>query len=103
MNRQMINILKWVSGGIEAFLGIPILGGTIILSMAWAPLFIMLAFHIVIVIFAYKAGMKAYGNIIGIVTNIVGFIPGVGMIMHLLSAVFILEDAAQNQVKTTVQ
>lgn len=98
----MINILKWVSGGIEALLGIPILGGSIILSMAWTPLFIMLAFHIVIVIFSSKAGIKSYGNVLGIVTNVVGFIPGVGMIMHLLSAVFILVDAAQNQTKNTV-
>ncbi len=102
MNREMINILKWISGGIEALLGIPVLGGTIIISMAWTPLFIMLAFHIVIVILSYKAGVKAYGNVLGIVTNIVGFIPGVGMIMHLLSAVFILVNAAQNQNKITV-
>lgn len=102
MSRQMINILKWVSGGIEALLGIPVLGGTIILSMAWVPLFIMLAFHIIIVVFSYKAGIKANGNILGIVTSVVGFIPGIGMIMHLLSAVLILVDAAQNQTKTAV-
>lgn len=102
MSRQMINILKWVSGGIEALLGIPVLGGTIILSMAWVPLFIMLAFHIIIVVFSYKAGIKANGNILGVVTSVVGFIPGIGMIMHLLSAVFILVDAAQNQTKTAV-
>ncbi|WP_225983600.1 MULTISPECIES: hypothetical protein [Bacillaceae] len=102
MSRQMINILKWVSGGMEALLGIPVLGGTIILSMAWVPLFIMLAFHIIIVVFSYKAGIKANGNILGIVTSVVGFIPGIGMIMHLLSAVFILVDAAQNQAKTAV-
>jgi hypothetical protein len=102
VNREMINILKWVSGGIEALLGIPVLGGSIIISMAWTPLFIMLAFHIIIVIFSNKAGVKAYGNVLGIVTNIVGFIPVVGMIMHLLSAVFILVNAAQNQNKITV-
>jgi len=102
VNHEVINILKWVSGGIEGLLGIPVLGGTIILSLSWLPLFIMLAFHIVIVVFSYKAGIKSYGNILGIVTSIVGFIPVVGMIMHLLSAVFILVDAARNQGKTVV-
>ncbi len=99
MNHQMINILKWASGGIEALLGIPVLGGVIILSMAWVPLFIMLAFHIIIVVFSYKAGIKSYGNILGIVTSVIGFIPIVGMIMHLATAVLILVDAAQNQAK----
>ena len=27
MNQETINILKWVSGGIEGLLGIPLLGG----------------------------------------------------------------------------
>ena len=45
-------ILKWVSGGLEAFWGIPILGGTIILSLGWIPLGIMFFLHVATLIFA---------------------------------------------------
>ncbi|WP_042352575.1 hypothetical protein [Bacillus massiliigorillae] len=97
MGPKDLNTLKWVAGGLEALLGIPILGGTIILSLAWAPLAIMLVLHIVIVVFASRNGVKASGNILGIVTSCIGWIPIVGMILHILSAIFILLDAAQNQ------
>jgi hypothetical protein len=88
-------MLKWVSGGIEAILGIPILGGSIVLGLGWTPLWVMLIFHIVVVLLSKKVGVKAHGNILGIVTSAIGWIPIVGMIMHMLSAVFILIDAAR--------
>jgi hypothetical protein len=95
MNKQTVKTLKWISGGIEALLGIPILGGSIVLGLAWIPLLVMLVFHIVVLVFSNKVGVKAHGNIIGIVTSAIGWIPVVGMIMHILSAVFILMDAAR--------
>ncbi|WP_050613731.1 hypothetical protein [Bacillus testis] len=97
MNAANVNILKWVTGGLEAFLGIPLIGGTVILSFSWTPLAIMFILHIIVVALAYNNGMKATGNILGIVTSVVGWIPFLGMILHILSAIFILIDAAQNQ------
>lgn len=91
------NILKWVAGGVEGFLGIPILGGMVIVSLGWAPLFIMLALHIVGLVFAKREGTAQTGHILGIVTSVVGFIPFVGMIMHIVSAVFLLMEAAQKK------
>jgi hypothetical protein len=95
MDRQTVKTLKWVSGGIEAVLGIPFLGGSIVLGFGWTPLLLMLVFHIVVLVLSKKVGVKATGNIIGIVTSVIGWIPFVGMIMHILSAVFILRDAAR--------
>lgn len=97
MNRQTVKILKWISGGIEAFLGIPIIGGSIIIGLGWTPLLVMLVFHIVVLVLSNKVGVKAYGNILGIITSAIGWIPIVGMIMHILSAVFILLDAARKE------
>ncbi|MGM9923908.1 MAG: hypothetical protein ACI35R_06665 [Bacillus sp. (in: firmicutes)] len=97
MTLKNLNTLKWVTGGLEALFGIPILGGTIILSLAWSPLIIMLVLHILVVVFAYRNGISAYGNIIGIVGSCIGWIPVVGMLLHILAAIFILIDAAQNQ------
>lgn len=91
--KENVKILKWVSGGLEAFLGFPFIGGTIVLSLLWTPLMIMLALHIVTLVLAKKEGLKATGNILGIITSCIGWIPIVGMIMHIISAIFILVEA----------
>lgn len=92
--RNTIKTLKWISGSIEAVLGMPIVGGIIVLSLAWTPLVVMLAFHIVIVVLSKKAGVKSPGNVLGIVTSVVGWIPLVGMVMHILTATYTMMDAA---------
>lgn len=93
-------ILKWVTGGLEALLGIPVLGGIIILSTAWTPLFLMAILHIVTIVFAVREDESKAGNIIGLVTSVIGWIPFVGMIMHMISAVVILLDAYRANTKT---
>lgn len=100
ISKKNLNIMKWISGGCEAFLGIPIVGGTIILSLAWIPLFIMMAVHVIIVIFALKNKHEndfPTGNIIGLGASVLGFIPGLGMMLHILAAVFILLEAWKTQ------
>ena len=100
MDRDTLRLLKWISAGIDSFLGIPVLGGAIILSTGWTPLGIMFIFHIVLVIFSSKAGEKAAGNVVGIITSVVGFIPILGMIMHLVTAAVIaLEMAGQKNAR----
>ena len=91
--KDTVKILKWVSGGLEALLGFPFIGVTIVLSLLWTPLLVMLALHIVTLVLAKKEGLKATGNILGIVTSCIGWIPFVGMIMHIISAIFIMLDA----------
>jgi hypothetical protein len=84
-----------VSGGLEALLGVPVLGGTIILGMAWTPLGAMLVLHIVTLIFSLREDENKHGSILGIVTSAIGWIPFVGMIMHIITAVILLIDAAR--------
>lgn len=88
-------ILKWVSGGLEAFLGIPILGGIIVVSFLWIPLGVMLALHIVTLVLTKKSGGSSTGSILGIVTSCIAWIPFVGMVMHILTAIFLMLDAAK--------
>lgn len=92
-----MKILKWVTGGLEAILGIPFLGGSIVISMFWTPLLFMLFLHIITLVLAKKDGLNANGNILGIITSCLAWIPFVGMIMHILSAVFIMVDAARSE------
>lgn len=88
-------ILKWISGGLEALLGIPVLGGSIILGLAWTPLIVMAILHIITLIFSSKENENKHGSILGIVTSVVGWIPFVGMVLHIISAVILMVDAAK--------
>lgn len=91
------NVLKWVTGGLEALLGVPVLGAAIILSLAWFPLFVMLVLHIITLVISAKEGTDKTGSILGIVTSCVAWIPFVGMIMHILSAIFLMIGAAKKE------
>ncbi|GGC77124.1 hypothetical protein GCM10007216_04530 [Thalassobacillus devorans] len=88
-------ILKWVSGGLEAVLAIPVLGASIIIGLFWFPLVVMLVLHIVTLILTKKDGGKTTGSILGIITSCIGWIPVVGWIMHILSAIFLMINAAE--------
>ncbi|AQQ53082.1 hypothetical protein [Planococcus lenghuensis] len=90
-------VLKWVGGGLEAALGIPIIGGLFIISLNWMPLLIMLAFHIVALILTIQAGRKRTGHILGIIASAVGWIPLIGMIMHIITATFLMIEAGQDE------
>ncbi|KQL36521.1 hypothetical protein [Psychrobacillus sp. FJAT-21963] len=92
-------VLKWVTGGLEAILGIPILGATIVLSFLWIPLFVMLILHIITLVITNKEGGSTTGSILGIVTSCIAWIPFVGMIMHILTAIFLMIDASKSDSK----
>lgn len=92
--QESLRTLKWVSGGLEAILGIPILGGLIVIGSGYNALWLMLAFHIVVVVLTARAGTVSKGNIVGIVASTVGVIPVVGMLLHMAAAITILLDAA---------
>lgn len=98
---KVTKILKWVSGGLEALLGIPILGATIVVGLVWTPLIIMLALHIVTLILCLKDGSTKHGSILGIVTSCVAIITGVGMVMHIITAVLLMIDAAKKEESLT--
>lgn len=91
--KETIRITKWVAGGVEALLGIPVLGASIILGLVWTPLVIMLAFHIINLVLSKKEDLPITGSILGIVGNAIGWIPFVGMIMHIITAVFVMIEA----------
>ncbi len=92
---SITRILKWVTGSMEAVLGIPLLGAAIIIGFLWMPLVVMLALHIVTLVIAKQSGESSTGSILGIVTSCVAWIPFVGMIMHVLTAIFLMIDAAK--------
>ncbi|SEO90235.1 hypothetical protein [Paenibacillus sp. OV219] len=90
-------VLRWVSGGIEAFLGIPIVGGLFVISMSWTPLLVMLILHIVTLVFCSTEKKARHGSILGIITSVVAWIPFLGMIMHILTAILLMVSAAKDR------
>ncbi|MDN4524731.1 hypothetical protein [Fictibacillus fluitans] len=97
MNRNLSKTLKWISGGYEALLGFPVVGGAIVLSFAWTPLVLALALHIATLVFASKEGTAKHGSIMGIITSCIAWIPFVGMIMHIITAILLMVDAYKQE------
>lgn len=96
--KKTVKITKWVAGGIEALLGVPIIGATIILGLVWSPLVIMLAFHIVNLVFSKNENLPITGSVLGIIASALGWIPFVGMIMHIITAIFLMIEAYKTEV-----
>ncbi|WP_082804627.1 hypothetical protein [Rossellomorea vietnamensis] len=89
-------ILKWTTGAFEAVLGIPLLGASIIIGFLWFPLVIMLVLHITTLLLTIRDKGATTGSILGIVTSCIGWIPFVGMVMHIVSAIFLMINAAKS-------
>ncbi|TCN04831.1 hypothetical protein EV581_11737 [Bacillus sp. BK006] len=94
---ENVRTMKWVTAGYEALLGIPLIGGSIVIGFGYTPLVIAFVLHAIALILANRRGISAYGNILGIVTSIVSVIPIIGMIMHILTAFVIAIDAARQR------
>lgn len=90
-------LLQWISGGLEAFLAIPVVGGIFIVSLAWTPLAVMLVLHIITLVVCNQERERTTGSIVGIVTSVLGWIPFVGWAMHLVSAILLLLQASKNR------
>ncbi|WP_181149542.1 hypothetical protein [Bacillus sp. MYb209] len=78
----------------ESVLGIPFLGGILVVASFWSALWIMLVAHIVALIIAHQSGASKLGSIMGIVASILGFIPFVGMILHIVTAIILWLEVA---------
>jgi hypothetical protein len=53
--------------------------------------------HIVTLVFSKKENRPIAGNVLGIVTSCIGWIPFVGMILHIITAIIVLIEAGSNQ------
>jgi hypothetical protein len=88
-------LLKWVTGAMEAFLGIPFVGGAMVISFLYLPLMVMLILHIITLVYCNQENLDKAPSTLGIITCFIAWIPFVGMIMHILTAAFLLVSAAK--------
>jgi predicted branched-subunit amino acid permease len=89
-------VLKFVTGGCEALLGIPFIGGLIVVSSLWTALGVMLVLHIITLIISSNEKTETGPSILGIVTSCIAWIPIVGMIMHIITAIVLLATASKD-------
>lgn len=88
-------ILKWITGGAEAILAIPIIGAAIVFASSWSVLVLMLVLHIATLILSKKDDGDTYPSILGIVTSCIAWIPFVGIAMHTVTAIILMINAAK--------
>lgn len=87
-------IMKWITGGLEATLAFPVLGAIIVIATGYWALAVMLVLHIITLVMTKKDNGASLGSVLGIITSCIAWIPFVGWFMHLLSAIFLVINAA---------
>lgn len=85
--------LLWLTGILEALLGIPFFGGAYVLSTGWAALGVMFVLHAITLFFCVRERAPKVGPILGLITSLIAVIPIVGMIMHWVTAIVLIMSA----------
>jgi hypothetical protein len=91
-------IIKLISAIGETILGIPLLGGLLVICSLWSALLIMMIVHIMAIVFELRTKKKEHkiaGNVWGIITSTLAWIPFVGMILHMITAIILWIEYAQ--------
>jgi hypothetical protein len=93
--RMKISVaLLWITGLAEAFLAIPIIGGSFVIGTGYAVLGVMFVLHAITLFFCFREYSPKFGSILGIITSIVAWVPVIGWVLHLISAIVLLISAA---------
>jgi len=88
--------LMLVTAILELILGIPFLGGSIVMFFFYVPLFVMLIMHVISLVLVSRENKSKAGNILGIVTSCLAWIPFVGMALHLATAITLFATFKQS-------
>ncbi|TMN21967.1 hypothetical protein [Lentibacillus cibarius] len=94
---SLSRIMKFITGGSEAFLGIPFVGAAFVFSTSWGILFVMFIAHFITLLIARNAKGSMAGSILGMVTSFIAVIPFVGITMHIITAIVLLIDAITHE------
>ena len=82
-------IFQLITAILESILAVPFLGAVIILGLGWSPLFLMLILHIVTLLFCNEVNAEKKGSILGILASVLGWIPIVGLLLHIVTTFFL--------------
>lgn len=99
MNTKLSVWAKGVTGGLEALLAIPILGGSIVLFSGWQALSFAFALHLIALVICLVVKTSPMPSIMGIVTSFAGYLPVVGWFFHTVTAILLLVSAYHDNKK----
>lgn len=88
-------VMKWITGSFELVLAIPVIGGSIVITSWYTVLGVMFVLHLVTLVLSSKNNEPKYGSVMGIVTSLLAWIPFLGWLLHLLTAIFLMVTASQ--------
>lgn len=94
MKMKISAALLWISAIAEAFLAIPLIGGTFVISTGYSALGAMFVLHAVTLFFCFREYSPKSGPILGLVTSMLAWIPLIGWALHLLTAIVLFINAA---------
>ncbi|MFZ4451538.1 hypothetical protein [Salibacterium aidingense] len=92
-------IAKFITGGYEALLAIPFLGGSIVVFSGYGALGTALLLHVIALIITFVYRTSKTPNIFGIVTNLLAWIPVIGWILHTIAAILLIASAVNDSRK----
>lgn len=81
---------KGISGLFELMLGLPLLGGMVVMGSGWGISVVMFALHAVTLLLSLQHRQSFYGSAAGIVTCLLVSVPVVGMFGHWVAAFLLL-------------
>lgn len=87
--------MKWVTGSFELLLAIPFLGGLIVMGSGYSVLGLAFILHAVTLVLSSRDKEPIYGSVVGIITSALAWIPILGWLLHLITAILLMVSAAQ--------
>jgi uncharacterized membrane protein len=89
--------MKLLTGVLEAVLAIPVLGGFIVIASGYWVLVVMCVLHAVALIVCVRHQDSYYGSVMGIVTSMLAWIPFLGWLLHLVTAILLFVSALRSR------
>lgn len=95
MELSISRILKLISGLCELCLAIPIIGGLFVIGTGYTALWFMFMLHLITLVLSLYNQEPSYGPVAGMITSLIAWIPFVGWILHVVTGILLLLNAAQ--------
>ncbi|SFO90583.1 hypothetical protein [Salibacterium halotolerans] len=89
-------LAKFITGGFEALLAIPFIGGSIVVFTGYGALGTAFILHLVALAIMFVYRRSKAPNIFGLVTSLLAWIPVVGWIMHVIAAIWLIVDGVSD-------
>lgn len=97
---SLARIMRLITGGLEAFLAIPFIGGLFVASQGYVPLVFMFILHLITLLLSKSNNSPKVGSIFGIITSLIAWIPFIGFAAHVITAITLLITGAISDKRT---